>query len=143
MNKAYIVMKKGYEYDDNIYNETEGGTPKTVCFSKEDAIEKAKELNVKEYQTSSITEFSYEYEECVNVELSVFESFNKSLVEKYGKIETKYSWDNTEYWLHPKANQDEIDQYCKMVSISFYEVVEVDVDMSSWRDSQINSIVDN
>ena len=102
-----------------------------------------KKTLVKEYQTSSITEFSYEYEECVNVELPVFESFNKSLVEKYGKIETKYSWDNTEYWLHPKANQDEIDQYCKMVSISFYEVVEVDVDMSSWRDSQINSIVDN
>jgi hypothetical protein len=30
MNKAYIVMKKGYEYDDSIYNETEGGTPKIV-----------------------------------------------------------------------------------------------------------------
>ena len=143
MNKAYIVMKKGYEYDDNIYNETEGGTPKTVCFSKEDAIEKAKELNVKEYQFNSITEFSYEYENCVNVEWGVFENFNKSLIEKYGKIKTKYSWDNTENRLHPSANEHEINEYCKMVTVSFYEVVEVDVDMSSWRDSQINSIVDN
>jgi hypothetical protein len=136
-------MKKGYEYDDNIYNETEGGTPKTVCFSKEDAIEKAKELNAKEYQFNSITEFSYEYENCVNVEWSVFENFNKSLIEKYGKIKTKYSWDNTENRLHPSANEDEINEYCKMVTVSFYEVVDVDVDMSSWRDSQINSIVDN
>lgn len=143
MNKAYIVMKKGYEYDDNIYNETEGGTPKTVCFTKEDAIRKAKELNVKEYQVSSITEFSYEYEDCVNVEWDVFESFNRTLVEKYGKIETKYSWDNTENRLHPSANQDEINEYCRMVTVSFYEVLEVDVDMASWRDKQINSIVDN
>jgi vacuolar-type H+-ATPase subunit I/STV1 len=142
MNKAYIVMKKGYEYDDNIYNETEGGTPKTVCFSKEDAIRKAKELNIKEYQTNSITEFSYEYEDCVNVEWDVFEKFNQSLVEKYGKIETKYSWDNTEHRLHPKANEDEMNEYCKMVSVSFYEVVEVDVDMSSWRDNQLNQIID-
>ena len=142
MNKAYIVMKKGYEYDDNIYNETEGGNPKTVCFSKQDAIEKAKELNVIEYQTSSITEFSYEYEDCVNVEWDIFENFNKSLVEKYGKIPTKYSWDNTENRLHPSANQDEINEYCKMVTVSFYEVVEVDVDISSWRNNQLNQIID-
>ena len=111
MNKAYIVMKKGYEYDDNIYNETDGGTPKTVCFSKEDAIRKVKELNVNEYQVSSITEFSYEYEDCVNVEWDVFDSFNKSLIEKYGKIPTKYNWDNTENRLHPLANEDEINEY--------------------------------
>lgn len=143
MNKAYIVMKKGYEYDDNIYNETDGGTPKTVCFSKEDAIRKVKELNVNEYQVSSITEFSYEYEDCVNVEWDVFDSFNKSLIEKYGKIPTKYNWDNTENRLHPLANEDEINEYCKMVTVYFYEIAEVDVDIASWRESQINSIVDN
>jgi vacuolar-type H+-ATPase subunit I/STV1 len=143
MNKAYIVMKKGYEYDDNVYNVTEGGTPKTVCFSLEDATKKVKELNIKSYQESSITEFSYEYEDCVNVEWDVFESFNRTLVEKYGKIQTKYAWDNTENRLHPSANEDEINEYCKMVTVSFYEVVEVDVDMTSWRDRQINSIVDN
>lgn len=141
MQKAYIVMKKGYEYDDNIYNETEGGFPKTVCFSKEDAMQKAKELNIEEYKTNSITEFSYEYEECVNVEWDVFDNFNKSLVEKYGKIETKYSWDNTENRLHPKANLDEINEYCKMVTISFYEVVEVDLDLSSLRNEKINNIL--
>lgn len=142
MNKAYIVMKKGYEYDDNIYNETEGGIPKTVCFSKDDAISKVKELNVKEYQTSSITDFSYEYEDCINVEWDVFEKFNQSLVEKYGEVTKKYAWDNYENRLHPSANEDEVDEYCKMVTVSFYEVIEVDVDMSSWRDNQLNQIID-
>lgn len=41
-----------------------------------------------------------------------------------------------------KANQDEINEYCKMVTVSFYDVVEVDVDMSSWRDNQLNQIIE-
>jgi hypothetical protein len=141
MNKAYIVMKKGYEYDDNTYNETEGGTPKTVCFSKEDAIEKVRELNIKEYQEVSILDFAYE-DDCLTVEWDEFEKFNKSLLEKYGKIETKYKWDNTENRLHPKATEEEKLEYLRMVDVSFYEVTEVDVDMSSWRDSQITQILD-
>jgi hypothetical protein len=70
------------------------------------------------------------------------EDSTKSLIEKYGKIPTKYNWDNTESRLHPLANEDEINEYCKMVTVYFYEIAEVDVDIASWRESQINSIVD-
>jgi vacuolar-type H+-ATPase subunit I/STV1 len=142
MNRAYIVMKKGYEYDDSIYNETEGGQPKIVCFSKKDAIDKVKQLNVLDYQRSSITDFVYEYDDCVNVEWDDFEKFNNSLVKKYGEIDKNYKWDSTENRLHPSANEDEINEYCKMVTISFYEVVEVDIDTSSWRDKKINQLFD-
>lgn len=141
MNKAYIVMKKGYEYDDNTYNETEGGHPQIICFSKEDAKMKVKELNAKEYQEVSIFDYAYE-NDCLTVEWGEFEKFNKSLVEKYGKFTSKYSWDNTEGQLHPKANEDEISEYCKMVTVSFYEVVEVDVDTSSYREEKIKQILD-
>lgn len=140
MNKAYIVMKKGYEYDDNTYSETEGGHPQIVCFSKEDAKMKVKELNAKEYQEVSILDYAYE-DDCLNVEWDDFEKFNNSLVEKYGKIKTKYSWDNTENRLHPSANEDEVNEYCKMVTVSFYEVVEVDVDTPSYREEKINNIL--
>jgi hypothetical protein len=58
------------------------------------------------------------------------------------KLQKKYSWDNYENRLHPSANEDEVDEYCKMVTVSFYEVIEVDVDMSSWRDNQLNQIID-
>jgi hypothetical protein len=142
MNKAYIVMKKGYEYDDSIYNETEGGTPKIVCFSKKDALEKMKELNIDAYKEMSITDFAYQYEDCVNVEWNEFENFNKSLIEKYGEVKKKYTWDSTENRLHQSANEDEVDEYCKMVTISFYQVVEVDVDTSSYREEKINQILD-
>jgi len=140
MNKAYIVMKKGYEYDDNTYNESDGGHPKIVCFSKEDAELKVKDLNSKEYQEVSILDYAYE-DDCLNVEWDDFEKFNNSLVEKYGKIKTKYSWDYTENRLHPSANEDEVNEYCKMVTVSFYEVVEVDVDTPSYREEKINNIL--
>jgi len=134
-------MRKGYEYDDNIYNETEGGTPQIVCFSKSDAIQKVKELNIKAYKESSITDFAYEYEDCVNVEWSEFEKFNNSLVEKYGEVKKKYSWDSTENRLHPSANESEANEYCKMVSVSFYDVIETDVDLQGFRNEQISSIL--
>ena len=133
-------MKKGYEYDDNTYSETEGGHPQIICFSKEDAKMKVKELNAKEYQEVSILDYAYE-DDCLNVEWDDFEKFNNSLVEKYGKIKTKYSWDNTENRLHPSANEDEVNEYCKMVTVSFYEVVEVDVDTPSYREEKINNIL--
>jgi hypothetical protein len=142
MNKAYIVMKKGYEYDDSIYNETEVGTPKIVCFSKKDAEEKVKELNIKSYKESSITDFEYEYENCVNVEWNEFEKFNNSLIKKYGEVKKNYAWDSTENRLHQSANEDEVNEYCKMVTVSFYEVIEVDVDTSSYREEKINQILD-
>lgn len=141
MKKAYIVMRKGYEYDDNIYNETEGGTPQIVCFSKSDAIQKVKELNIKAYKESSITDFAYEYEDCVNVSWDEFESFNNSLIEKYGEVKKKYSWDSTENRLHPSANESEANEYCKMVSVSFYDVIETDVDLQGFRNEQISSIL--
>lgn len=141
MNRAYIVMKKGYEYDDNTYNETEGRHPQIVCFTKKDAELKVKELDIKEFQSLSVFDYAYE-NECLNVELSVFDNFNKRLVEKYGRIISKYSWDDTENKLHPKANENEINEYCKMVDVSFYEVVEVDVDTSSYREEKINQILD-
>jgi hypothetical protein len=40
MEKAYVILKKGFEYDDNIYSETEGGNPSLIVFSKEDAMKK-------------------------------------------------------------------------------------------------------
>ena len=50
MEKAYVILRKGFEYDDNIYSETEGGSPSLIVFSKEDAMKKVDELNIKEYK---------------------------------------------------------------------------------------------
>ena len=142
MKKAYVILKKGFEYDDNIYNEVDGGRPSLVVFDKEDADQKVYELNIQEYKQLNITDYGYGLDEVLKVDEDVYTDFNKSLVEKYGEIAKQGSWDRTEYRLHPMADDEESKKYAKMLEISFYEVVETDLDMKSYRDTKINSILD-
>jgi hypothetical protein len=39
------------------------------------------------------------------------------------------------------ANEEETEKYMKMVSMSFYEAVETDIDVQSLREKQINQIL--
>jgi hypothetical protein len=142
MKKAYVILKKGFEYDDNIYNESDGGTPNLIVFSKEDAQLKVNELNIQELKNCSISEYSYDMEDILNVEIDEYDKFNESLNTKYGKPESKNRWDSFENKLHPMANEEEANQYVKMVSISFYEAVETDIDVQSLREKQVSSILD-
>jgi hypothetical protein len=142
MNRAFIVMRKGYEYDDSIYTESDGGNPQIVTFSKEDAERIVDELNIKEYMDTDISQYGYEVNDYLNVDWDEFEEFNKSLVTKYGEIPKKYKWEDSSLKLHPKADKDEIEKYLSMVSISFYEVVEVDVDQSSYRNETLDKILE-
>jgi hypothetical protein len=144
MKKAYVILKKGFEYDDNIYSENDGGggNPSLICFSKPDAIKKVRELNILEYKQVAINQYTYELEDSLNVSHDEYLDFNKSLVLKYGEIKKRYSYEETEYMLHPLANEEESDKYSKMVDIDFYEMVETDVDMESYRDYKIDTILE-
>lgn len=141
MKKGYVILKKGFEYDDNIYNETDGGSPSLIVFSKEEADKKVYELNIKEYKECSLSSYSYDFEDCLNVSTEEYVAFNEALNAKYGKPEQKNRWDDVENKLHPMANEEESKQYAKMVSITFYESVETDIDRQSLRESQINEIL--
>lgn len=139
--KAHVIVKKGYEYDDNIYSESEGGNPELICFSKEDADKKVNELNKQEFKTTSLSYYSYDLEDILNVDFEEYENFNKSLIEKYGRINKKNSWDNSENTLHPMANDEETEQYMEMVALSFYEVKPTDIDVQSFRDYKIDEVL--
>jgi hypothetical protein len=141
MEKAYVILRKGFEYDDNIYNESEGGTPNLIVFSKEDAKKKVYELNAKEYQQCSLNEYSYDLEDSLSVDLSEYDEFNDSLTTKYGKPELKNKWESSENRLHPMANEEEIKKYMSMVKLSFYEAVETDIDVRSYREKKITEIL--
>ena len=141
MKKAYVILKKGFEYDDNIYSESEGGSPSLIVFSKEDAKLKVKELNAKEYKQCSLNEYSYDLEDSLSVDLSEYDEFNESLNTKYGKPESKNRWESFENRLHPMANEEETNKYMSMVKLSFYEAVETDIDVRSYREKKITEIL--
>jgi hypothetical protein len=141
MEKAYVILRKGFEYDDNIYSESEGGSPSLIVFSKEDANRKVDELNAKEFKQCSISEYSYDMEDILTVEISEYDKFNESLNQKYGKPESKNRWESYENRLHPMANEEETEKYIKMVSMSFYEAIETDIDVRSYREKKITEIL--
>ena len=139
--KVYVILQKGFEYNDEVYTEGEGGNPKIVCFSKEDAKSKVEQLNFDEYKKRSLSEYTYDLEDVLSVDVEEYEKFNESLVEKYGPIITTNRWDDDENILHPKASVEESKEYCKMTTLSFYDVVETEVDMESYRDYKIGEII--
>jgi hypothetical protein len=141
MEKAYVILRKGFEYDDNIYSESEGGSPSLIVFSKEDAKKKVDELNAKEYKQCSLNEYSYDLEDSLSVDVSEYDEFNDSLTAKYGKPELKNKWESSENRLHPMANEEEIKKYMSMVKLSFYEAVETDIDVQSYREKKITEIL--
>jgi hypothetical protein len=144
MDKAYVILRTGYEYNDEIYYESEagGGMPNLIVFSEKDAKDKVNELNIIEYKSQSLTNYCYDIEEVLNVEESKFKEFNDSLVEKYGKIVSKNRWDDTDNILHPMANQEESLEYAKLIKLSFYEIIETPIDKQGFREEKINQVLD-
>jgi len=139
--KAYVIMQKGYEYDDNIYNPTEGGTPTKVFFNEDAYIEKEK-LEIKCMKELEITNYVYSIEDELNVELDEVESFLESLNDKYGIPAPVNRWDSFgKFQLNPMASDEESRKFLSMHSIRFYDVVEVEVDVTSLRDAQIDRIL--
>jgi hypothetical protein len=138
--KAYVILRKGFEYDDNIYSEFDGGggTPNMIVFSKEDAIKKVEDMNIEEFKTENIANYSYDMEDVLTVEYHTYEEFNKKLVEKYGVIERKEIWSSYENVLHPKASKEEAIEYSKMINLTFFEFKETSMDMQSFREQRIN-----
>jgi len=138
--KAYVILRKGFEYDDNIYSSYEGGggTPDIIVFSKEEAIKKVMEMNIKEFKTENIASYSYDIEDILTVDLETYIEFNRKLVEKYGPIEKKDIWSSSENILHPNASIEEAMEYDKMISLTFFEYNETNIDMQSFRNQRIN-----
>jgi hypothetical protein len=140
---GYVVLQKGFEYNDEVYSESDsgGGHPRKIYFNKQTALAEVKRLNINEFKNTDISLYSYEIEDiCENTEELL--DFCKSLKEKYGEIPCENNFDSPdEYRLHPNANEEESEKYMDMVYISFYELSEADFDEQDIRDSKLSILV--
>lgn len=140
--KAYIIMRKGWEYDDSTYSESDGGHPCKIIFNKEEANLFRNLLEISAMKETDISQYSYEIEEELNEDYDDVVAYLKSLNEKYGHPESKNKWESWgELQLNPKATEDEGQTFLKMHNIRFFDVVECEVDQSSLRDYQINQVL--
>ena len=136
--KAYVLMQKGFEYDDSYYNPTEGGTPNKVFFKKEDAYLEMRSLNIHKFKNDNV---SYYHQDFYYVDKIM--ELSGELLSKYGIPKYENKWQSfDDYGLHPMANEEETNRYLKLIDFSFYDIVEVDVDVPSLRSYQIDSILE-
>lgn len=143
--KAYVILQRGFEYDDEIYSNHESGSgfPQTVFFTKPGALEQTRKLNIEEFKTTNISDYCYDIEDiCDDVEK--LKELVKQFKQKYGECpQPKSVWERKpdEWRLHPDVTDEEAKQYVKLINLEFYEVVETEVDVQDMRESKIENII--
>ena len=144
MKKAYVVMKKGYEYDDEIYYENGdgGGHPSKIFFTKESSDAEVARLNIEKVRRNELYHYYHDIEDICD-DTEGLKELCESLNDKYGQDKNKNKYDDDEYRLHSSATFEEAKAYYDMINLSFYEVVEVEIDQQDMRESQISSVLEN
>lgn len=143
--KAYVILQRGFEYNDEIYsnNEPGSGFPQTVFFTKPGALEQTRKLNIEEFKTTNISDYCYDIEDiCDDVEK--LKELVKQFKQKYGDCPPpKLVWERKpdEWRLHPDVTDEEAKQYTKLINLEFYEVIETEVDVQDMRESKIENII--
>jgi len=141
--KAYVLMEKGFEYDDSYYNPVEGGSPRKIYFSLDEAKQESKKLDLQKFKNESIRNYTYDIDDVIR-DYDKFNELSNRLLEKYGKPTFSHRWMSLEeYQLHPQANDEESEEYSKLVDFSFFEVQEVEIDQSSFRNHQIETVLED
>ncbi len=131
---AYVVFEKGFEYNDEVYHEAEvnGGAPKRVTFSKDDANRLVVELNRKSIRGCDIRSYAYDIEDLCDP-LKLEELFTKN----------GWKWDDDMYdvFIPEEATDNQLDELLEIISLSFFDYQEVELDMTSFRDRQIDNTI--
>ncbi len=129
---SYVVFERGYEYNDETYNapESPGGDPKRVTFSKEDAIKLVKELNRESFRGLYLGQYCYEISEIVDDVETLKQIFK----------DNKWKWDEDEVTIPEKATNEQLDIVVDMINLSFFQYQEVELDIASMRNAQIERV---
>jgi hypothetical protein len=143
--KAYVILQRGFEYNDEIYSNQEPGSgfPKTIFFTKKTALDQVRKLNIAEFKSQNLSDYCYDIEDiCDDVEK--LEELLKTFKKKYGECPAPNSvWERKpdEWRLHPNVSDEEAIQYSNLINLEFFEIVETEVDVQDMRESKIESIL--
>ncbi len=102
-------------------------------------------LNIEEMKVTEIEQYTYDISDIVK-DVEGLKSLNISLNTKYGKSIPKNRWDVVDEWrLNDKANEEESMKYMKYVNLSFFEIIETEVDdadfIKTFRESKLNELI--
>lgn len=123
---AYILMNKSFEYDDNYYNQNEGGSPVKTYLIKERADEECAKANIVELATTNLFDYSYNLREGGD---SVLEELKSTVKEHKGKVVVTEDGYDVKVKMPDTATNKQIDEILRILEIEFNSVVEIELEM--------------
>lgn len=132
MTTGYVVTEIGYEYNDEIYHQSEhgGGTPVRIYLDKEKAQAEVNRLNMEAFVTCEIGQYAYDVSELVS-DMEEFEKIIKKY-DKEGAVDLEDGYEMGEWFSENASKFSKSDQkkLLDLVQLEFYTLTEVEIDDS-------------
>lgn len=132
MTTGYVVSEIGYEYNDEIYHQSEngGGNPVKIYLDKEKAQAEVDKLNMESFLTCEIGQYAYELSDLVT-DMAAFEKIIKKY-DKEGEVDLEEGYELGEWFSVNASKFSKSDQkkLLELVSLEFYTLNEVEIDDS-------------
>lgn len=122
---AWVVMQKGFEYDDNNYNQEEGGSAIKVYLAKERAEEAALQQSIGDLLGNNLSEYSWalrESEEAV-------ENVKAAVKNAKGKYDADDDYNFRITHLPDNITAEQVSEILSALEITFYNVEEIELEM--------------
>lgn len=132
MATGYVITEVGYEYNDEIYYQSEsgGGTPVKVYLDKAKAEAEIDRLNLESLVTCEIGQYAYNMSDIVS-DMPAFEKILKKY-DTEGTLDLEDEYELGE-WFSAKASgfsESDKKKILKLVNLEFYTLAEVEIDDS-------------
>lgn len=132
MATGYVITEVGYEYNDEIYYQSEsgGGTPVKVYLDKAKAEAEIDRLNLESLVTCEIGQYAYNMSDIVS-DMNAFEKILKKY-DTEGTLDLEDEYEIGE-WFSANAisfSQADKRKIVKLVNLEFYTLAEVEIDDS-------------
>lgn len=133
MTTGYVVTEVGYEYNDEIYYQSEsgGGTPVKVFLDKAKAQAEVDKMNLESLIGCEIGSYAYEFSDIVSDE-DAFMKIIKKYVKKDDEVDLEDGYELGE-WFSANAkefSQSDKKKIAKLVTLEFFTLTEVEIDDS-------------
>jgi hypothetical protein len=121
MAKGYILLKKGWEYDDETYSETEGGKPVKIYLDKSKADEDKLNFEVKKFHNLDLYIYYYTLDEILK------EGVNLNQLESY--LLANWPGIDLDVLSLPRSvTKEQIKGLMELITVEFFELVETEIE---------------
>lgn len=133
MATGYVVTEIGYEYNDEIYYQSEngGGRPVRVFLDKAKAQDEVEKMNFEALMGCEIGSYAYDLSDIVS-NMDVFTKIIKKYMTEDDSVDVEDSYELGEWFSSHASKFSQADQkkIAKLVTLEFYSLTEVEIDDS-------------